>query len=98
MIFNICSVLYWSKEEVIQHYPCLKNFGYKEVERSVPTGYWIKDENGYSKLWQEGPPKIVYDPVIELNSLEELDELIKAVGTGIVVHNGEIEIYDGYRE
>lgn len=98
MTFNISSTICWKNEKMLGKYPCLKDFGYKEVERSVPTGYWIKDEYGYSILWQEGPNRIVYDPVIEINSLEELISLINAVDCELVISDTTIEIYDSYRE
>ena len=35
---------------------------------------------------------------IDINSLEELQSLIKEVGHSVIVGEDRIEIYDGYRE
>ena len=35
---------------------------------------------------------------IDINSLEELQSLIKEVGHSVIVGEDHIEIYDGYRE
>ena len=36
--------------------------------------------------------------VIEINSLEELNELIEEVGCAVIINQDWIEIYDTYRE
>ena len=35
---------------------------------------------------------------IEINTLEELNELIREVGCQVIIDEDSIEIYDGYRE
>ena len=83
---------------MLEKYPCLIEHGYKEVEREVPTGLWVRDVDGKTRIWQEGPNRIVHEPVVEINSLEELISLINAVNCELVISDTDIEIYDGYRE
>lgn len=102
MFYQIESSTIWvsgkeAASKLLEEYPQLRNFGFCEKPRSVPTGCWIRDENN-NCIWQEGEPRIVYDPYIELHSLEDLERLMKEVEEPLVVSPGVIEIYDGYRE
>lgn len=102
MLYRIRATSTWGiedkYEELLKEYPCLTDFGFQKVPESMPTGCWIFDENGYAKLWQEGPPKIVYYPAIEINTLEDLTRLHKAVHQELIFSEDSIEIYDTWRE
>ncbi len=102
MLYRITATSVWCGEneydKLLEEYPCLTDFGLQKVAESTPTGQWIFDENGYAKLWQEGPPKITYYPAIELNTLEDLTRLYKAVDKELIFSEDSIEIYDSWRE
>ena len=85
-------------KKLLEEYPCLANFDFKESPESVPTGSWIKDKDGNCTVWQEGPPETVYYPSIKINTLEELCELHKAVDKYLIFSEDTIEIYDDWRE
>ena len=102
MLYEICATSIWIStgeefDRLLEAFPCLKYFGFTKIPREVPTGAWIWDES-HRQIWQPGPPKIVYDPYIELNSLEDLDRFMKAVDESLVIRPGAIEIYDTWRE
>ena len=73
----------------------------------ITTGYWYNKEN-VKPLIELGIPFInemdkyrkddSIDTFIEINTLEELMEIIKKTKTSIIVSEDTIEIYDGYRE
>lgn len=59
------------------------------------------------KLFRDGTASIrrtnvfidrMHYPVVEINTIEELDELRKKVGHPLIVYESVIEIYDDYRE
>lgn len=102
MLYKICATSIYIPigekfDELLEAFPCIKDFGFTKLPREVPTGSWIRDENR-KRIWQPGPPKIVYDPYIELNTLEDLDRFMKAVDESLIISPGEIEIYDTWRE
>lgn len=99
MKFRICSAYWYGIEELIQHYPCLTEFGFKIERGEKPKYCTIKDENGNNI-------QFVYDvivnhtPYIYIHSLDELAKLVEMVDASVVVDtkNMEITIYDGYLE
>lgn len=93
---------YHEGTQLVDRYPCLRDFGFTIEERATPTKIWVTDECG-KLIWQEGPPKTRQIPYIDINSLEDLDRLRDAVKNQLIYGYGsngelEIEIYDGYRE
>lgn len=84
-------------EQIIKRYPCLKNFGFRIEEKTEPVCYPIRDENN-KRIWQEDGTKTIYEPYIELETLDDLNELIFELNENLVLSTGIIEIYDTYRE
>ena len=109
MKFEICTTCNWDVDSLLEKYPVLNNFGFEAVgkqktfKRIVP----VLDENGDLNTQIRDCSRTVRKGYITLNSLDQLKELIDAVGNEIVILppsliNGDdiyrIEIYDGYRE
>jgi hypothetical protein len=84
-------------ERILKRFPCLENFGFRIEEKTIPTSFRIKDENGES-IWQECGTKTIYEPYVELDTLDELNELMFELNELLVLSPGIIEIYDTYRE
>ena len=100
MLYRISSVIWYKTEDLIAHYPMLRDFGLQIIEHKSPKGCWIRDENG-NRIWQEMGFTVNYIPHIEINSIEELHKLRTLVKHPLVYCDSdepEIEIYDGYRE
>lgn len=101
MQYQITSTDWWDSECIIEHYPCLKDFGFenKEVEAVVHHEF-IRDENG--KVIVQPIYGIKKIPFVNIDSLEQLNEFIKTVDTPIIISEVDciygIEIYDDYRE
>ena len=99
MKFRIESVNWYKTEEMIEHYPCLANFGLEVEKKEEPKHCRILDENGNPLIFEYGN-NITYIPYITIHDIGTLIKLTKAVGHEIVFNGEEnlIEIYDGYRE
>lgn len=92
-------------DKMLKDYPVLRRFGFSIKEVSFQVKTWTRDENGKSIRQMEERSRLA--AFIFLDSLEQLTELMKAVGEEIVVSPAdtdrygveyELEIYDGYRE
>jgi hypothetical protein len=99
----ICNTDDCNNDQLLEMYPCLKEFGFivEDVKRTARK--WIRDENG-ERIMQEYERTISL-PYIFIDSLEDLIKLQKAVdnelvfGPTIDCSDGYfIEIYDGCRE
>lgn len=102
MKFEIRATSIWrdEHEQIPKAYPILKEFGYD-------VGKWTYDENG-KRIFQVTDKRPYYVPYIEVDSLERLLELSRALNDEhtqeLIIDAGDgrdmpiIEIYDGYRE
>lgn len=109
MKFEIRATSIWrdEHEQIPKAYPILKEFGYDVEERESDVGKWTYDENG-KQIFQVSDKKPYYVPYIEIDSLDRLLELSRALGEEnsmelIVSPDGSenmpyIEIYDSWRE
>ena len=104
MKFRIESRCYDScKDELLERYPCLKDFGFEIEEKTREVTVRTRDENGNMvKQTKFLTNHIAY---IHISSLEELVALNAAVKKPLTFntvddcdHDNSIEIYDGYRE
>lgn len=95
MEFKIVSVEY-KVEELLEHYPCLDNYGFVIRQAKVPRKIRIWDDEG-KPLTQIHPMLINY-AVVQINSLSELLDLRSALDEDLIIKEDTIEIYDGYRE
>lgn len=101
MRFEIESSCYYdTNDELLEEYPCLKDYGF-EVEKKVYVKTTkIRDDEG--NILEQEYEKPVYTPYIYIYGLEELKNLTKSVHAPLIVSwvddHGTIEIYDGYRE
>jgi hypothetical protein len=84
-------------EKILKQYPCLNNFGFRIEEKTEPKRHMIRDENNEHILQEDGT-KTIYEPYVELDSLDELNELMFELNECLVLTPGIIEIYDTYRE
>ena len=89
----------WKPKDLIEHYPCLNDFGFiiEPVEKTVIS--FIRDENGKKIRFERTVPG--EKAFVELKDFDELLKLIDAVKNPLVIgedRNNKIEIYDGYRE
>ena len=109
MKYEIYSTCNWDVDSLLEKYPMLNNFGFEVVEKQEPIkrNVVIWDENRNPIRQIQDCSRTVRKGYITLNSLDQLKELIDAVGNEIVVLppsliSGDdiyrIEIYDGYRE
>ena len=57
------------------------------------TSDWLGEKKPCAKAYKENDKWY-----IDINSLEELNELISEVESKVIVGNNNIEIYDDYRE
>ena len=88
MKFHIESTMWGDKEkDLIDHYPVLKEFGYKDEHITIESFEAFMDLVNKTSIRNGGvilfPEYEIYDPKAK-----------KWVGTGVPA----IEIYDGYRE
>lgn len=90
-------------KEILEKYPCLKEFGFKTERFHKPHKKYIRDEKG--KLIEFVDEKFYHNyekAYIEINSLEDILKLKKETAAPIIISEEEdgyeIEIYDGYRE
>lgn len=84
MKFHLETVYSDVAKEVLDEYYCVKKF---PIETESITKY--------SGQYFECHYETAY---IHINTLEELIELQKLVGYPLIITEGDIEIYDGYRE
>lgn len=109
MKYEIYSTCNWDVDSLLEKYPMLNNFGFEVVEKqeSIKRSVVIWDENRNPIRQIQDCSRTVRKGYITLNSLDQLKELIDAVGNEIVILppsliSGDgiyrIEIYDGYRE
>ena len=99
MKFHISSTLYDKYcDKLLDVYPCLTDFGFGVDEKLYPKISRVKDE--YGKYITSESYAIKREPFVEINTLEELLELIRLVDNEVIVNNdpATIEIYDGYRD
>lgn len=88
MKFHIESTMWGDKEkDLIDHYPILKEFGYKDEHITINSLKAFMDLVNNSSVRNGG---IIVFPEYEIYDLKKK----KWVGTGVP----SIEIYDGYRE
>ncbi len=99
MKFHLKSTIYDKYcDKLLSVYPCLVDFGFDTKEKIYPKTTRVRDERG--NYITQNDFVTVREPVIEINTLEELLELIRLVDEEIIINNDPavIEIYDGYRE
>lgn len=105
-IYSTCNLFV---DLLLEKYPMLNNFGFEVVEKqeTIKRNVVIWDENLNPIRQIQDYSRTVKKGYITLNSLDQLKELIDAVGNEIVILppsliSGDdiyrIEIYDGYRE
>lgn len=93
MKFTIGSSCY-NNDELLEKYPCLSEYNFEILEKTVNTRTAIRDENG-KRMYQCGT-KTKYIPCVNVDTLEQLVDLSSKVGQG----NGLIifpsaTVYDG---
>lgn len=109
MKYEIYSTCNWDVDSLLEKYPMLNNFEFEVVEKqeTIKRNIVIWDENQNPIRQIQDYSRTVKKGCITLNSLDQLKELIDAVGNEIVILppsliSGDdiyrIEIYDGYRE
>ena len=109
MKFEIYSTCIFDIDFLLENYPMLNNFGFEVVEKqeSIKRNVVIWDENRNPIKQIQDCSRTVRKGYVTLNSLDQLKELIDAVGNEVVIlppsvisDDGiyRIEIYDGYRE
>lgn len=104
MKFEIQSVYNWDDPvEILEKYPCLKDYEFEVVEPLKKRYIRIKDENG-NPIKQVDFYKIKR-MLITVDSLEQLTKLVNEINQPIIISklnekyaSFNIEIYDGYRE
>ena len=101
MTFKIEATSVWNDEDAIKSYPQLSDFAFRCDEEERPRRITIRDDEG-QLMWQQVGSYIEKQPKIEINTLEELINLLNSVDTPIIIAKEadglSIEIYDGYRE
>ena len=100
MKFHLSSTLYDKYcDKLLEVYPCLTDFGFGVDEKHYPKITRVKDERG-KPITQQNGFATKREPFVEINTLEELLELIRLVDNEVIVNNdpATIEVYDGYRE
>lgn len=75
-------------EDLIRHYPALRNFGFEIEKRVKPKTFTIKDENG-SDITYEYDCTFSYIPYIHVNSVEDIFNLGKALDKNLVFHDDQ---------
>lgn len=102
MRFKIESSSYFdTNDELLEEYPCLKDFGFEVEKKTIVRFEKIKDDKG--KILKQEYEKPIYTPYIYIYGLEELRQLRKSVKHCLIIDwddedEASIEIYDGYRE
>ena len=101
MRVKIESTVWYEPEEMLERYPCLAKFGFHIDEKNVPKRMKIRDENGKLMDFEYGT-KTIYTPMVDINGMQDVVDLMNAVGSPIIVNNEDkpysLEIYDGLRE
>ena len=104
MKFRIISTADIDKE-LIDKYPCLKEYGYEEEEKQkvYEVKHKIRDENGCLITQITEHIKVAHIPYIHIYDLSDLLKLEEEVERPLIIMQDddgtrEIEIYDGYRE
>ena len=101
MTFKIEATSVWHDEDVIKSYPKLSDFAFRFEEEEKPRFDAIRDENG-KLMHQYVGARVVKHPKIEIETLEDLINLLNSVDNPIIIAKEDdslsIEIYDGYRE
>lgn len=101
MRFKIESSSYFdTNEELLEEYPCLKDFGF-EIEKKVYIKTTkIRDDEG--NILEQEYEKPIFTPYIYIYGLEELRQLRNSTKHCLIIDwnddEASIEIYDGYRE
>lgn len=96
MKYQITSVNWGNSKGLIEHYPCLTNFGFEIDHKIVPKDVYIRDENGDRIKYEEGE-RVETTCYVNINDLEELQKLSKAVKNPLVMSEDKepvIEICD----
>lgn len=90
-----------SEDDYLYNYPCLAAFGFKVIPKDHTERVYFRDECGKRRYRDITETKMI--PVIEINTIEELEKLREAVREELIFGKdwndiSYIEIYDGYRE
>lgn len=70
----------WNRDEIIEHYPFLNDFGFRIEDLTLPHKTPIMDENG-KRIYQV-TTRIVQRCYIEIETLERFMDLSERVGEG----------------
>lgn len=89
---------WWDEDELLEDYPCLKNYGFEVGTESYERKRKIKDEAGVYIEQVDTVTRTAF--YITINSLEELTRLCEELDEPIIIdcEGTAIEIYDSYRE
>lgn len=104
MEFKIESSSWYKPEELLEHYPCLKDYSFRTEEIQVPRTVKFRDENGNLMTQEMTATRKI--PYVHITSLANLMKFMKDVGYPVIVSNTDsydspihtIEIYDDWRE
>ena len=99
-IISSCYVFDIETEQLLDEYPVLKKYGLEVIEetRTSYEDIRITDENGLPMTQKVLYPYKIKIAYVNINTIEQLMNLIKDVEYPVIVTEDEIEIYDGYRE
>ena len=104
MEFKIESSSWYKPEEILEQYPCLKDYSFRTEEIRVPKTIKLRDENGNIMTQETTITRIT--PYVHITSLANLMKFMKDVTYPVIISDTDsydspiptIEIYDGWRE
>ena len=98
MRFELYSTVWYDTKDIIERYPCLKDFKVEECTVKKDRYITTLDENGNRIRQVIKDDRTETKCFIDIDTIDQLINLLKAADNELVIGKDFIEIYDGYRE